>query len=289
MLARVIVAALCLGLPLSAAAAPPISEREFKLAIDPMPFGPTYAAASARLWVAAQNDARQLGATVTPGGKARSKRTLVRFFDTSAGDLYCRNGLMLRARAKAGKEAPTDWQVTLKSRGADFATVGRIDPAVLAGRKSKLELSEEPVWRDGRIVRLYSLAGSVRASDWGDTTTIAKAAMVFPALANYGPGDARLAPVDGLTVLQVEDDLGILQFPGLVLQAALIVWYNADGRAPIAAEYTFNYKVVPPSPTPPAASIADKYLAALAVNQTIKPMLVTGDTKTAAVYRRICG
>lgn len=290
MLARVIVALLCLGLPLSAAAAPPISEREFKLAIDPAPFGPTYAAASAKLWVAAQNDARQLGATVTPGGKGRTKRTLVRFFDTRAGDLYCRNGLMLRARAKAGKEAPTGWQLTLKTRDEDFAAVSRIDPAVLAGRKSKLEMSEEPVWRDGRIVRVYSLAGSTRSTDWGDTATIAKAAAIFPALAKYGPGEARLAPVDGLTVLQVEDDLGILQFPGLVLQAALIVWYNADGRTPIAAEYTFNHKVAPPSPTPPAATIADKYLAALAANQTIKPMIAAGgDTKTATVYRRLCG
>ncbi len=290
MLARVIVAALCLGLPLSAAAAPPISEREFKLAIDPAPFGPTYAAASAKLWVAAQNDARQLGATVTPGGKARTKRTLVRFFDTKSGDLYCRNGLMLRARAKAGKEAPTEWQITLKSRGADFAAVGRIDPAALAGRKAKLELSEEPVWQDGRVTRLYSLAGSTRSPDWGDATTIGKAAALFPALANYGPGDTRLSPVDGLTVLQVEDDLGILQFPGLVMQAALIVWYNADGRTPLAAEYTFHHKVTPPVATPPAASIADRYLAALAANQTIKPMIAAGgDTKTAAVYRRLCG
>ncbi len=289
MLARVIVAALCLGLPLPAAATPPISEREFKLAIDPTPFAASYAAASARLWVAAQNDARQLGATVTPGGKARTKRTLVRFFDTKAGDLYCRNGLMLRARAKAGREAPTEWQLTLKSRGTDFAAVGRVDPATLAGRKAKLELSEEPVWRDGQVVRLYSLAGSTRVADWGDTTTIAKAAAIFPALANVGPGDRKLEPVDGLTVMQVEDDLGILQFPGLVMQAALIVWYNADGKMPLAAEYTFSHKVAPPSATPPAATIADKYLAALAANQTIKPMLVPGDTKTAAVYRRVCG
>lgn len=289
MLARVIVAALCLGLPLPAAAIPPISEREFKLAVDPAPFVASYAAASAKLWVAAQNDARQLGATVTPGGKARTKRTLVRFYDTKSGELYCRHGLMLRARAKAGKDTPTDWQITLKSRGADFAAAGRIDPAVLSGRKAKLELAEEPVWRDGQIVRLYSLSGSTRINEWAETTTIAKAAAIFPALAGFGPGETKLEPVDGLTVLQVEDDLGILQFPGLVLQAALIVWYNADGRAPIAAEYTFNHKVAPPSATPPAPSVADRYLAALAANQTIKPMLVAGDTKTAAVYRRVCG
>lgn len=287
--AAVIAAASCPGLSRPAAAAPPISEREFKLTLDPAPFGTSYAAASAKLWVAAQNDARQLGATVTPGGKARTKRTLVRFFDTPSGDLYCRNGLMLRARARAGKEAPTEWQLTLKSRGTDFAAVARMDPTALAGRKAKVELTEEPVWRDGQVVRLYSLAGTTRAADWGDTTTIAKAAAIFPALANYGPGNTRLEPVDGLTVLQVEDDLGILQFPGLVMQAALIVWYNAEGRLPLAAEFTFDHKVTPPSATPPAATMADRYLAALGANQTIKPMIAQGGTKTAMLYRRLCG
>jgi hypothetical protein len=265
-----------LGLLAPAAATEPLSH-EFKLPLQTDRFAKNEQAAAKAYAESFAALLRQTHlAQVRPRARLEHERE-VRFLDTPRDCALRSAGFILRART----EGPS-LQLTLKTRSSDEAWV-RATRLDAPGATSKLEEDvEAPAQR--RLSRSVSLKLPGEASP----STLAQAALGFPALAGLARDDAPLGLVGGAAVSETVYKLPSWKSAGTRFEASLTIWRSVQDGKLLFVESDFGYTA--PADPARAQAAATQARALFAAMQSDRGWAAArAQTKTDFVYTTLGG
>src|SRR5258708_16841553 len=222
-----------------------IQYREYKLLLKPERFPDEKG--FHKFWKIAHHAAKSLGIKLGKIDESiKPHQREVVFYDTPHFKLY-NHGFILRKRTfyHHGTADPRH-ELVLKYRHPDKQNALAVDPRPLLPCKYTMKFKEEMLRpREGALgMRLiYSHNCELDTPNIILTQRFETTADAFPALKSIGANPkAALGVVNGVTILEYQVDLGILEFGKLAAKATLAVWRVQATNEPIVAEFGFQLK-----------------------------------------------
>lgn len=218
---------------------------------------------------------------------------IVRFYDTPDHRLY-KLSLILRKRQDAEikrsgrfEEDGKKFELVLKYRHPDPVVAVAQDCRPGHGHDGTISFEEDVVAKVDAIDHLFSLSGEIpearkvgpRLKDWCD---------FYPGLKKLGlDGDLEIRQVNGITIHEIKVEPGKLDFgQNIKAKASISLWYREGQAAPLIAEFSYKYKLVPGdslnSNIYRSARLSDDFLVALRTKA--REWIAVGQTKTGLIY-----
>jgi hypothetical protein len=212
-----------------------ITSREYKLILNSARFLDRGAASSAFQDLAGFLAGR-LGGEIKRQDKEEERRTT--YLDTADFSLRAA-GYAFRVRFEADDDTH---KLTLKYRDPDLilAEAASIETADWLNADIKFEEDLMPPFRS-----VFSRSSAVRFDDEPDTSSLEKAAEIFPALAALGlPDDTKLTIVNGFAPTEIFRKLCKIDFGTAdPVKLGLSFWYAGDTATwPLIAECAFDFE-----------------------------------------------
>ena len=264
----------------------PLQYREYKLLLKSDHF--TKPSHFHKFWKIARRVAKKLDIVIRKRGKPMEIHVReVIFFDTPRFRLY-NNGFMLRRRMFYKKGLPqSNYELTLKFRGADRATAAAVDVQPLLKSPYEVKFKEEILLpRDGQpgMRAIYAHACDLDSPNTIITQSFETISQVFPVLLKTGAKPKTLLSIVSAPIEEILVNMGEIDFGGKVTaKATLAIWRNRTTQAQLVGEYSYQVKFDGPDGLRgKPKDLSEAFFKDLQVEA--RDWIHLGSTKTALLY-----
>ncbi len=264
----------------------PLQYREYKLLLKSDHF--TKPSHFHKFWKIARRVAKKLDIVIRKRGKPMEIHVReVIFFDTPRFRLY-NNGFMLRRRMFYKKGLPqSNYELTLKFRGADRATAAAVDVQPLLKSPYEVKFKEEILLpRDGQpgMRAIYAHSCDLDSPNTIITQSFETISQVFPVLLKTGAKPKTLLSIVSAPIEEILVNMGEIDFGGKVTaKATLAIWRNRTTQAQLVGEYSYQVKFDGPDGLRgKPKDLSEAFFKDLQVEA--RDWIHLGSTKTALLY-----
>jgi len=264
----------------------PLQYREYKLLLKSDHF--TKPSHFHKFWKIARRVAKKLDIVIRKRGKPMEIHVReVIFFDTPRFRLY-NNGFMLRRRMFYKKGLPqSNYELTLKFRGADRATAAAVDVRPLLKSPYEVKFKEEILLpRDGQpgMRAIYAHSCDLDSPNTIITQSFETISQVFPVLLKTGAKPKTLLSIVSAPIEEILVNMGEIDFGGKVTaKATLAIWRNRTTQAQLVGEYSYQVKFDGPDGLRgKPKDLSEAFFKDLQVEA--RDWIHLGSTKTALLY-----
>jgi len=264
----------------------PLQYREYKLLLKSDHF--TKPSHFHKFWKIARRVAKKLDIVIRKRGKPMEIHVReVIFFDTPRFSLY-NNGFMLRRRMFYKKGLPqSNYELTLKFRGADRATAAAVDVQPLLKSPYEVKFKEEILLpRDGQpgMRAIYAHSCDLDSPNTIITQSFETISQVFPVLLKTGAKPKTLLSIVSAPIEEILVNMGEIDFGGKVTaKATLAIWRNRTTQAQLVGEYSYQVKFDGPDGLRgKPKDLSEAFFKDLQVEA--RDWIHLGSTKTALLY-----
>ncbi len=264
----------------------PLQYREYKLLLKSDHF--TKPSHFHKFWKIARRVAKKLDIVIRKRGKPMEIHVReVIFFDTPRFRLY-NNGFMLRRRMFYKKGLPqSNYELTLKFRGADRATAAAVDVQPLLKSPYEVKFKEEILLpRDGQpgMRAIYAHSCDLDSPNTIITQSFETISQVFPVLLKTGAKPKTLLSIVSAPIEEILVNMGEIDFGGKVTaKATLAIWRNRTTQALLVGEYSYQIKFDGPDGLRgKPKDLSEAFFKDLQVEA--RDWIHLGSTKTALLY-----
>ncbi len=264
----------------------PLQYREYKLLLKSDHF--TKPSHFHKFWKIARRVAKKLDIVIRKRGKPIEIHVReVIFFDTPRFRLY-NNGFMLRRRMFYKKGLPqSNYELTLKFRGADRATAAAVDVQPLLKSPYEVKFKEEILLpRDGQpgMRAIYAHSCDLDSPNTIITQSFETISQVFPVLLKTGAKPKTLLSIVSAPIEEILVNMGEIDFGGKVTaKATLAIWRNRTTQAQLVGEYSYQVKFDGPDGLRgKPKDLSEAFFKDLQVEA--RDWIHLGSTKTALLY-----
>ena len=264
----------------------PLQYREYKLLLKSDHF--TKPSHFHKFWKIARRVAKKLDIVIRKRGKPIEIHVReVIFFDTPRFRLY-NNGFMLRRRMFYKKGLPqSNYELTLKFRGADRATAAAVDVQPLLKSPYEVKFKEEILLpRDGQpgMRAIYAHSCDLDSPNTIITQSFETISQVFPVLLKTGAKPKTLLSIVNAPIEEILVNMGEIDFGGKVTaKATLAIWRNRTTQAQLVGEYSYQVKFDGPDGLRgKPKDLSEAFFKDLQVEA--RDWIHLGSTKTALLY-----
>lgn len=264
-----------------------IQFREYKLLLKPDRFPDSHS--FHKFWKLAHHAAKDIGLKLSKMDEdVKPHQREVVFYDTPHFKLY-NHGFILRKRTFYHHGTPDPrHELVIKFRHPDKQVALSVDPRPLLPCQYTMKFKEEILLpKDGALgMRLvYSHNCELDTPNIILTQRFETTADAFPALKKIDANPkAALGVVNGVTILEYQVDLGILDFGHkLTAKATLAVWRVRSTNEPLVAEFGYQLKF----DSPEAVRRKERELSEFfytGLQSRAADWVQRGTTKTAIIY-----
>ena len=239
-------------------------------------------------WKIARRAAKKLDIVIRKRGKPMEIHVReVIFFDTPRFRLY-NNGFMLRRRMFYKKGLPqSNYELTLKFRGADRATAAAVDVQPLLKSPYEVKFKEEILLpRDGQpgMRAIYAHSCDLDSPNTIITQSFETISQVYPVLLKTGAKPKTLLSIVSAPIEEILVNMGEIDFGGKVTaKATLAIWRNRTTQAQLVGEYSYQVRFDGPDGLRgKPKELSEAFFKDLQVEA--RDWIHLGSTKTALLY-----